>query len=186
MKKRKEKSKIEQDSLAITGSKGMAKHRKNEPPPSKSVDAPSSLIPIMQAFSVDSDKAAKVLIQQAANTIYGKSEMGPRSMSKDELDGIWALMKGINPRDTLETLYAAQIVVGHMLGMRKLYEDYADDQKLGLALLRFANEAMQQLDKKRSGSAQNITVNYNYAGQGNALMQTIIQDKGVKDADSRG
>jgi hypothetical protein len=97
----------------------MAKHRKSEPPPDRSVQAPSSLIPIMQAFHVDSDKAAKVLIQEAANTIYGKTEFGSRSISKDELEGLWALMKGINPRDGLETLYAAQIVACHMLGMRK-------------------------------------------------------------------
>ena len=56
----------------------------------------------MQAFHVDSDKAAKVLIQEAANTIYGKSEFGSRPISKDELDGLWALMKGINPRDGLD------------------------------------------------------------------------------------
>ena len=80
----------------------------------------------------------------------------------------------------------ARFVACHMLGMRKLAEPYMDDQKLGLNLLRFSNEAMQQLEKKRSGSTQNITVNYNYAGQGNAFMQTIIPDKGGKDADSRG
>ncbi|MGB7977592.1 MAG: hypothetical protein WCF19_00360 [Chlamydiales bacterium] len=163
----------------------MAKQQKSEPPPDRSIQAPSSLVPIMQAFHVDSDKAAKVLIQEAANTIYGKSEFGARSISKDELDGLWALMKGMNPRDGLETLYAAQIVACHMLGMRKLAEPYMDDQKLGLNLLRFSNEAMQQLEKKRSGGAQNITVNYNYSGQGNALMETIIPDKGGKDADSR-
>jgi hypothetical protein len=66
-----------------------------------------------------------------------------------------------------------------------LAESYIDDQKLGLNLLRFSNEAMQQLEKKRSGGSQNITVNYNYTGPGNALMQTIIPDKGDKDADSR-
>lgn len=118
-----------------------------------------------------------MLIQEAANTIYGKSEFASRSISKAELDGLWALMKGINPRDGLETLYAAQIVACHMLGMRKLAEPYMDDQRLGLNLLRFSNEAMQQLEKKRRGRAQNITVNYDYSGQGNALMQTIIPDK---------
>ncbi len=170
---------------AITGRKGMAKHRKNEPPPDRSVDAPSSLAPIMQAFHVESDKVAKALIQEAANTLYGKSEFGSRSISKDELDGIVALMKCINPKDTLETLYAAQIVVCHMLGMKKLSESFMDDQRLGLNLLRFSAEAMSQLEKKRNGCAQNITVNYKHTGHGDALMQTIIPDKVGKDADSR-
>jgi len=81
-------------------------------------------------------------------------------------------MRGIHPRDSLETLYAAQIVASHMLGMRKLSSSYHEDQKLGMRLLKFCNESMQQLDKKRNGGTQKITVNYN--GQGNTLTQTII------------
>ena len=83
-------------------------------------------------------------------------------------------MRCISPRDSLETLFAAQIVVGHLLGMRKLAESYSDDQKLGLNLLRFSNEAMQQLEKKRSGVTQNIVVNYSHNGQANALVQTVL------------
>jgi hypothetical protein len=133
----------------------------------------------MQAFHVDSDMAAKALIQEAAKSIYGKGEFGGCPISQAELDAITSLMKAINPQDAIETLYAAQIIVSHMLGMRKLAETYADDQRLGVKLLRFCNEAMQQLEKKRSGGSQNITVNYNYNGQGNALMQTLIPDKGA-------
>lgn len=80
---------------------------------------------------------------------------------KEELEGIRSLMKGLNPCGTLETLYAAQIVASHMLGMRKLVSNYPDDQKLALRLLRFSNEVIQQLQRKRSGGAKNLTVNYN-------------------------
>ncbi len=75
-------------------------------------------------------------------------------------------MKGINPRDNLETLYAAQIVASHMLGMRKLSASYPDDQKLGLKLLRFSNEAIQHLHKKRNGGTQTVKVYDNYQSQG--------------------
>jgi hypothetical protein len=67
----------------------------------------------------------------------------------------------------------------------KLSASYPDDQKLGLKLLRFSNEAMQQLEKKRNGGTQNITVNYNYHGQGNPLMQTIIPIKEIDHAEFR-
>lgn len=69
-------------------------------------------------------------------------------------------MRGISPQDTLETLYAAQIVACHMMGMRKLTEQFSEDERLGLKFLQFSNEAMQQLDRKRNGGTQNITVNY--------------------------
>lgn len=172
----------------------MAKHRKTSPTPSNGaleIVAPKALAPLMQAFHVGSEKVAKALIKDAANAIYGIKEDGfnfhsKREISKEELDGIVSLMKSINPRDTLETLYAAQIVASHMLGMRKLSDGCPDDQKLGLKLLRFSNEAMQQLDRKRNGGTQNITVNYNYQGQGNALMQTVIPEKPKGDyADQR-
>lgn len=160
---------------ATIGCKGMAKDQKQRPPPAHIIEAPQSLVPLMQAFHVDSDKVARSLISEAARAIYGKGDYGrDRVFSKSELDGIVSLMKCIRPRDSLETLFAAQIIVGHMLGMRKLAEGCPDDQKLGLNLLRFSNEAMQQLEKKRSGATQNIIVNYNHNGQGNALMQTVL------------
>jgi hypothetical protein len=151
-------------------------------PPLYEVTVPKAIAPLMQAFHVDSEKAAKSLILEAARAVYGSDEMGlnpfaKNSFSKEALASISSLMQGIYPRDTLETLYAAQIVVSHMLGMRRLSSSNEEEQKLGLKLLRFSNEAMQHLAKKRHGGNQNITVNYNYNGQGPALMQTILPEK---------
>ena len=162
----------------------MAKHQKKPSPPF-SIDAPKTLVPLMQAFHVDSEDTAKKLISEAASAIYGKDDFdNARAISKSELKGISALMKGINPKDTIETLYAAQIVVCHMLGMRRLAEQYRDDHKLGLNLLRFSSEAMQMLVKKRGGGTQNITVNYNYSGQGSSLIQAAISTKGESPCQS--
>lgn len=169
----------------------MAKSGKRHTPPSSlEVTAPKAIAPLMQAFHVDSEEIANSLILEAARAIFGYAESGldvfsNRDISKEELDGIASLMKGLNPRDTLETLYAAQIVACHMLGMRKLSASYPDDQRLGLKLLRFSNEAMQQLERKRNGGTQNITVNYNYHGQGNALMQTVIPNQEPNHANPR-
>lgn len=163
----------------------MAKGRKQHIPPpcGKEITAPKALTPLMQAFHVDSEKAAKALIQEAAHAIYGgATNPMSKEISKEELSGIALLMKGIKPRDTLETLYAAQIVASHMLGMRKLSDSFKDDQDMGLKLLRFSNEAMQQLDKKRNGGSQNITVNYNYSGNGTVLTKTDISAQERKDA----
>ena len=79
----------------------------------------------MQAFHVDSDKVAKSLISEAAKAIYGKGDYGSdRPFLKTELDGVVSLMRCIKPRDSLETLFAAQIIVGHILGMRKLARSF--------------------------------------------------------------
>lgn len=108
---------------------------------------------------------------------FNDDVFGKKTPSQDEVEVISSLMKGINPRDTVETLYAAQMVASHMLGMRKLSSTYHEDQKIGIRLLKFSSESMQQFERKRSGGTQNITVNYNHNGQGNVLSQTVIKDK---------
>ena len=173
------KSKNVPELSGTTGIKGMAKDEKSTTPPSM-IDAPKALVPIMQAFLVESPKLAKSMVLEAARAIYGKKSIFGKEVpiSRSELDGIVSLIRSIKPKDSLESLFAAQIIVGHMLGMRKLSENCADDQRLGLNLLRFSNEAMQMLIKKQAGATQNIVVNYSYTGQGNALMQTVLPNVG--------
>lgn len=146
----------------------------------KEITIPKKLAPLIQAFSAD-ERSTRALIMEAAKTIYTTQEsygVSSCSISNDEIEGVIALMKGINPKDTIEMIYGAQIVTSHLLGIKLLASGFPDDQALGLKLLRFCNEAMGQLQKKRSGrSTQNITVNYNYNGQGPALMQTVIPTK---------
>ena len=146
----------------------------------KEITIPKKLAPLIQAFSAD-EQSARTLIIEAAKTIYTTQEsygISSCSISNDELEGVIALMRGIDPKDTIEMIYGAQIVTSHLLGIKLLANSFPADQALGLKLLRFCNEAMSQLQKKRSGgTTQNITVNYNYNGQGPALMQTVIPTK---------
>lgn len=146
----------------------------------KEITIPKKLAPLIQAFSAD-EQSARTLIIEAAKTIYTTQEsygINSCSISNDELEGVIALMRGIDPKDTIEMIYGAQIVTSHLLGIKLLANSFPADQALGLKLLRFCNEAMSQLQKKRSGgTTQNITVNYNYNGQGPALMQTVIPTK---------
>jgi hypothetical protein len=74
-------------------------------------------------------------------------------------------------KDELETLYAALIIVCNMLGMRKLAERYKDDQMLGLNLLKFGNETIQNLETKRNGGMRNIKID--------PLKQPINHNKGA-------
>ena len=72
-----------------------------------------------------SPKAAKKLVIQAAEAIYGSEEgrnpfdysMKQQYVITDEdIEDICAFMQGIKPSDTLEAIIAAQITVTHMLG----------------------------------------------------------------------
>lgn len=138
---------------------------------------PKRLAAIVKAFSAD-EHTARTLIVQTANTIYLSEDsfgLSNHAPSEHEIEGVISLMKGIAPKDTIEMIYGAQIIVSHLLGLRLLSHNFTSDQLLGLKLMRFCNESMQQLEKKRTGGTnQNITVNYNYSGQGPAVMQTII------------
>lgn len=134
------------------------------------ITVPKKLEPIIQAFFAESPKAAKELVIQAAKAIYGTEEerefigfstKKQHLITSEDIENICALMQGIKPNDLLEAIIAAQITVTHMLGMRKLATEHLADQNLGLKMLRFSMDAMQQLQKKRYGGRQNITVNYN-------------------------
>lgn len=144
---------------------------------------PKKLEPIVQAFFAESPQAAKKLVIQAAKAIYGSEEArNPfdmitrfRPISDEQLEDICVLIQGIKPNDVLEAITASQIVVTHLLGMRKLASNFPEDQKLGLKMLKFSNEATVHLQKKRSGGMQNVTVNYNYNGTQPAIPTIPIE-----------
>lgn len=142
------------------------------------ITIPKKLDPIVRAFLAESPKTAKKLVIQAAKAIYGaEEEKDPLDFSmksqhvitNEDIEDICAFMQGIKPSDVLEAIIAAQITVTHMLGMRKLATGHLADQHLGLKMLRFSTDAMQQLQKKRCGGMQNITVNYNYNSMQSAI-----------------
>lgn len=141
----------------------------------KEITIPTKLMPLIKAFYSD-EQSAKKLIIQATKSIY-ISEDSVRfcndPISNEELEGVIALMNSINPKDTLEMIYGAQIITSQLLGLRLMSHSFSTDQALGLKLLKFNNEVMNQLQKKRSqGTTQNIRVNFNYNDQ-----SSVIQTK---------
>lgn len=143
----------------------------------KDITIPKKLAPLIKAFSVD-EQSARLLICEAAKAICGTEDsygFEKSEISNEEVEGILALMRGIDPRDTIEMIYGAQIITSHIMGLRLLSHNSQKDQVLGLKLLRFSNEAMNHLQKKRAaGVSQNINITYNHVGSGPTLMQTVI------------
>lgn len=146
------------------------------------ITIPKKLDPIVKAFFAESPQAAKKLVVQAAKAIYGSEEdkdlcdfslKKEHVITNEDIEDICAFMQGIKPNDVIEAIIAAQITVTHMLGMRKLATGHFADQHIGLKMLRFSMDAMQQLQKKRCGGVQNITVNYNYNSKGSSPVPFI-------------
>ena len=128
------------------------------------ITIPKKLAPLVQAFSAD-ENSAKMLIIKAAQDAYSPG-FENKSISNKEIEGIIALMRGINPKNTLEMIYGAQIIASHLFGIKLLSHGFKEDRILGLKLLRFSNDAMSQLQRKKMAiMAPNITLNYNHNGQ---------------------
>lgn len=137
------------------------------------ITIPKKLDLIVKAFFAESPQVAKALIVQAAKAIYGSDEddaftcmtRKKHLITNEELEDLCAFMQGFQPKDMIEALLSAQVVVSHMLGMRKIAKSHFTDQHIGLKLLRFSSDSICLLQKKRSGGMQNITVNYNYGSK---------------------
>ena len=106
----------------------------------------------MEIFSVESEVVAKTLIEKAFAAIYFEQE--DKDISKMEIDEVYALIKSFEPSNFTESLYAAQMILSHMLGIKKLTQPSKDDQRLGLKFLKLSNDAIQRLEKRRTGSHQ--------------------------------
>lgn len=142
------------------------------------INIPRRLRPIVQAFNAANEEAAKALIISAAQALCIKESIFGYSngeVSDQEIESVLAMMQALAPKDMIEMIYSAQIISFHLSGLSMLGHSHRDDQILGLKLLKFSNEALNQLHKKRSGgTSQNINITYNYTGEGPVLMQKIL------------
>lgn len=147
------------------------------------ITIPKKLESIVAAFFAESPQVVKKLVIQAAKAIYGSEEEKGRydfetkyiPITSKELEDICSFMQGIKPNDVLEAIIAAQIVVTHMLGMRKLSKGSIEDQRLGLKMLQFSGDAMCRLQKKRCGAVQNINIHYHGTKAESSSMAIPVQ-----------
>lgn len=130
--------------------KGMAKDEKSTSPPAN-LEVPTALFPIMKAFSVGSRTVVKAFVVEATQAIYQQHPLDKRQpFSDQELNGAVSIIQSIQPKDALGSLYAAQIVVCHLIGLRKLSQCCSDDQRIGLKLLHWSSKSMEMFVKKQN------------------------------------
>jgi hypothetical protein len=131
---------------------------------------------LLQALRCDNQDAARVLVRQAMLMMYGRPKYGARdkTWNDKDLDAVLTLIKGINPKDTVESILAAQYVSLHLKAMAIMADENNNTIGQGIMMVRLSHQALNTLQQYR-GKAQTINVNYNVHSEGNAVLNTMIQ-----------
>lgn len=124
----------------------------------KNISASNSIALLAEAFNCKSNDAAKLLISRAMDMIYEKGTHS--AWSANDLDSVITLVRGINPKDTVEAMLAAQFVALHLQSMATLSKTYINAKGQGMMLMRLSHQALEMLQRYR-GKGQTINVNYN-------------------------
>lgn len=122
----------------------------------RALKIPKSLIPFIDAFSVESEEAAKFLFEHAVESIYPQSHLS--AFEKKDLKVAFNLMRDIRPKSDFEKILYAQVIVGHLLGMQKLSQGYSKDKRIALKFLKLSNGAMERIYNERHSIYIDITI----------------------------
>ena len=102
--------------------------------------------------------------------------------SDEELDAVIVLIRGIQPKDTIETILAAQFVALHLQGTANMAQENYNIMGQAIQMVRLSHQSLNMLQQYR-GKSQTINVNYNVASQGDTVLNTLIQ---VGDKEKNG
>ena len=153
----------------------MSKKKKNE------VAIPSQIALLIEAINCDDENAARLLVHRAMLLTFNSSNHWPKedAWSDEDLDAVVSLIRGIKPRDTIEAILAAQIVALHLKGIEAMSQDNYNIMGHAMMMVRLSHQALNMLQQYR-GKSQTINVNYNIHSEGDAVLNTLIQ-QGVKE-----
>ena len=115
-----------------------------------SIVIPQTINQVMQCFTANSKKEAKLIFARAIKEVFGNTQL-----SKQQLRSAYALFSSLEPADDIERIFCAQFVVTHILGMHHLSLPSPRDKGIGLKLLQAATNAMERLHNKRHGGLSN-------------------------------
>jgi len=114
---------------------------------------------LTNAIQCDDPKAARLLVQRAFDVVNttGESWVMDKKMPDAEIDAITSLIKGINPKDTVEMVLACQFISTHLQGTYHLAKDNTSH---GMMLMRLSHQSLEMLQKYRhKGSNINVRAN---------------------------
>ena len=145
----------------------------------KDIKVPDQISLLVKAINCDNENSARLLVNKAMGIISDKktSYFDKTPWSKEDLDAVVALIRGINPKDTVEAILAAQIVALNLRGMAVVAQDNYNIMGQGLMMIRLSQQTLDLLQRYR-GKSQTINVNYNVLNKGDTVLNTLIQARG--------
>ncbi len=117
----------------------------------KDIALPTQMSLLIEAIGCQNNDAAKLLVQQAVKLIYG-DDAEPTSR---DVDIVISMIRGVDPKDTIEAMLAAQMVALHLQGMMTMNSRYINAVSHGMMLLRLQHQASDMLMKFRSRKSEN-------------------------------
>jgi len=134
----------------------------------KKVAVSNSISLLGEAFNCENNDAVQLIISRAMEMIYEKGIN--IAWSNKDLDGVITLIRGINPKDTVEVMLATQFVALHLQSMSTMAKTYINAKGQGMMLMRLSHQALDMLQRYR-GKGQTINVNYNTLVQQGAMQK---------------
>jgi hypothetical protein len=133
----------------------------------KNIVSSNSISLLSQAIKCENKDAIQLVISRAMDIIYEKNGEFSLKNSWDvkDLDDVIELIRGINPKDTVEMMLAAQFIALHLQSMATMGKPYINARGQGMMLMRLSHQALDMLQRYR-GKGQTINVNYNTLIQG--------------------
>ncbi len=131
---------------------------------------------LLEAIKCNNEDAARLLVARAMNIIYEKSSTSfsnKEAWGDEELDAVVALVRGVNPQDSVEAILASQFVALHLQGMATMAKEYMNAKGQAMMMIRLSHHALDMLQRYR-GKNQTINVNYNVLNKGNAILNAMV------------
>ncbi|ADI37385.1 putative uncharacterized protein [Waddlia chondrophila 2032/99] len=140
----------------------------------KNVPIPKQVSLLAEAIQCADPEAARSLVKKAFDVMNCNDDLlSGRRIDPIAIDSVIALIRGVNPQDTVEMILASQFVATHFQAMNKMASDRDTDTSHGMMLMRLSHQALETLQKYRQ-KGSNINVNYWVHNEGQAVLQTNI------------
>ena len=140
----------------------------------KKIALPSQISLLVEAIKCDNPDAARLLVERAMASAYTRKSWKMDELNAQEYDAVIALIRGINPRDTVEAILAAQFVALHLQSTNSIAGENYHIMGQNLQMMRLSHQALNMLQQYR-GKSQTINVNYNMLNQGDTIVNTLVQ-----------
>lgn len=142
----------------------------------KKVELPSQTSLLMQAIQCDNEHAIRLLVKKAMILTSNSSNHWPKenAWTDEDLDAMVSLIRGVNPKDAIETILAIQFISLHLKGVSTMAQDNYNIMGPAMQMVRLSHQALNMLQQYR-GRSQTINVNYNVHAEGDSVINTLVQ-----------